>query len=598
MELTHAYIRVEDFKNIRSEVDTKLIVGGFREDGSVIVARRGVAGRLISWIKSHLGRRDSAAEALAQIFCRQIAALGTSGQEALSSSGIKIENRDIKLNQARLALKRLAELGISPKRSEAAIFSLSAKNLHQVRTVEIDAIQKHIETTPATRQYLDTAVSNLQSQCGQLSTSEKSLVNKLTTWLAAERSLKLIDQYPDIPLDTLRQKALLEISNELETGSSQSIRTLLFFLNKRVDTVPRYTKELAGTIPEDQFLNFAWLTYQANLNGSENVSSLFRFILDRMIETAPLLPEMFSPEDLWVHCFDSHPKPLDTVGWCDAFYTEIDKWVIQQLPTKFVENETKRIEAQTLFATSMELLGLSSNDAIDLIVNSPKDLHSDQARYGLKLTNEPWATKTLDQCKKIVASDIKRLYSNPKAISIATIELEDGSESQIELDNTATMNELEKKAFTNGALDNNPVLSRLELVLKRLCVSESQLKGVLSGISANSQVIFVPISSIFNPAALTAGKTGLAGEHNACLIHLKRSGNDVCLSLKPLAVDWLDCEIEYRIGASGEGVLTHYHARTSQENLTNTLTVVKDAPSLTSKRVIRTSDSDVPLVLN
>ena len=109
MQLTHAYIRIEDFKNIHSAADTKLIAAGVRNDGSIIVAQRSAAGRVISWIKDHLGQRDEAAEALAQIFCRQLSALGASGTEALNVSGININGRVIKLQQARLALTHLSE---------------------------------------------------------------------------------------------------------------------------------------------------------------------------------------------------------------------------------------------------------------------------------------------------------------------------------------------------------------------------------------------------------------------------------------------------------------------------------------------------------
>jgi hypothetical protein len=252
--------------------------------------------------------------------------------------------------------------------------------------------------------------------------------------------------------------------------------------------------------------------------------------------------------------------------WRDDFYNEIDRWLLQQLPPTLFVDEARQIEAKTMFATSMQLLGLSGKDAIDLIVAGPKNLASDQARYGIKLTNTSWAAKTLDQCKKIVAGDIKRLFSDPKTISTVTVTLEDGATSTIELDNTDKMSGAEQTAFKNGTVTGHPVLAQLETSLRALCVNDEQMKGVLSGITANSQVIFVPISSVFNPLALAAGKPTLAGEHSSCAIQLQRVGNDVLLTLKPLGVDWLDCELEYRIGTSGEGVLTHYHARTSLLN--------------------------------
>jgi hypothetical protein len=455
---------------------------------------------------------------------------------------------------------------VSPKTSEAAVYGVDTKVSRQIRATEVRAMNEHLQVNPATKQLLDAALTSLQTNYGDLNTFEKSQLHQLTTWLAAEKALVLVTKHPDIPIDILRQKALLEVANDLETGTSQSVRTLLCLFGKPIDDSPRFAKELAGTIPEDQFINLAWAVHQANIGGDENIGGLFHFIVDRLIENGQPLPDMFSPEDLWVHCFDSHPQQLDTLLWRDDFYHEIDRWLLEQLPPAFMASEVKQIEAKTMFITNMQLLGLSGQDAIDLIVAGPKNLDSDHARYGLKLTNTSWATKTLDQCKKTVAGDIKRLFSDPKTISTVTLALEDGALSTIELDNTNKMDEAQKIAFKNGTIAAHPVLTQLETSLKALCVSEAQIKGVLSGIAANSQVIFVPISHIFNPLALAAGKSTLAGEHSSCDIQLKKVGNDVLLTLKPLGVEWLDCEVVYRIGTSGEGVLTHYHARTALLN--------------------------------
>jgi hypothetical protein len=181
--------------------------------------------------------------------------------------------------------------------------------------------------------------------------------------------------------------------------------------------------------------------------------------------------------------------------------------------------------------------------------------------FPVKLTDESWAAKPMRECKKIAANDIKRLYSNPQLISTLSIETSDGAMSTIELDNRQKMSDDEKNAFKNSDLDHHPIINdALESQLRNLCVSDEQVKGIFSGISASSRTALIPISIAFAPYAKAAGLTAPGSEHSSCDISLKRSGDDILLTLKPIGVDWLNTSLEYKIRPNGDGVLTRYES--------------------------------------
>jgi hypothetical protein len=273
------------------------------------------------------------------------------------------------------------------------------------------------------------------------------------------------------------------------------------------------------------------------------------------------LPEFFTPEDLWASCFESRSPKLNNSNWMNPFYHAMEEWILKQLPMEFSSDPQKKAQAQTLFSFGMQLLGKSSHDALEIVRTQPLAIDSSNDRYNLKLTIHSWAKKSLRECQNIAARDINRLISIPKKISSAHITHHDGSVVDIELDNTGKMNESEKTAFANGFLDTHPVIGRLQAQLEMLNITEDQMKGVWSALSASGEIILTPISMLFNSRAIAAGHKGLAGEHSSCEIAIKQSNQDVLLSLKPIGLDWLDCTIEYRISPNGDGTVNHYHAR-------------------------------------
>lgn len=566
MEITYNYLRVDDLNKIQSSGDTKLVAKGIREDGSVIVGKRSVSGRILAWIKGKLGQRDEAAEQLVKVFCSQLNAIGSHGDSALKRSGINSQSRSIKLNQARAALHTLKNHGINPKRSETAIYALATQNIRKVHANEVDDISCHLNETPETKRFLDEALSNLKIKHGALSEPQELKLRTLISWLAADRFIELSLENPGISPTSLRQQALVEVSSHIEHDSEPSIQGLLKLFGKKPEGVPHLFKGLSERVPDDQILNLAWITHIADIKGPEGMGPLFHFMIDRIAEREGSLPNLFSPEDLWAHCFEEHPPKLDRHSWTTAFERREREWIIEQLPTQLTNTEAKYQMAISQFGQLLQYLGMSGKESIRTICNQSNPnfrASSTHMKFPVKLTDESWAEKPMRECKKIAANDIKRLYSNPQLVSSLKIEMTDGSHIAIELDNRQKMSADEEKAFKNSDLDHHPIINdALETQLRNLCVSEEQVKGIFSGISASSRTALIPISIAFAPYAKAAGLIPPGSEHSSCEISLKRIGDDVLLTLKPIGVDWLNTSLEYKISPNGGGVLTRYESHT------------------------------------
>ena len=98
----NAYIRYEDIERFQNGSTKDLILQGVRDDGSVILANRSTFGRVLNWLSSKvLGRTDPNAQAVANLFVRQVRGLEHGGQQIVNNLNLgdakSIRNREIRL---------------------------------------------------------------------------------------------------------------------------------------------------------------------------------------------------------------------------------------------------------------------------------------------------------------------------------------------------------------------------------------------------------------------------------------------------------------------------------------------------------------------
>lgn len=104
----NAHIRYEDIERFQNSSTKDLILQGVRGDGSVILANRSAFGRALNWLNTKvLGRVDPNAQAVANLFLKQVRGLEHGGQSIVNTLNLN-DVKSIRNREVRLVLKALA----------------------------------------------------------------------------------------------------------------------------------------------------------------------------------------------------------------------------------------------------------------------------------------------------------------------------------------------------------------------------------------------------------------------------------------------------------------------------------------------------------
>lgn len=104
----NAHIRYEDIERFQNSSTKDLILQGVRGDGSVILANRSAFGRALNWLNTKvLGRVDPNAQAVANLFLKQVRSLEHGGQSIVDTLNLN-DAKSIRNREVRLVLKALA----------------------------------------------------------------------------------------------------------------------------------------------------------------------------------------------------------------------------------------------------------------------------------------------------------------------------------------------------------------------------------------------------------------------------------------------------------------------------------------------------------